>query len=254
MTLWGSLPADQGAVVAQALDRVAHHLPQLPDEVSSLTAEGPSTIAIRRADALVALASATIASDHDPDRATVVVHAPLSALTGAGDNGTLAGGPPLPAEVVQRLACDCRLQTVLHGEDGIVGIGMTSRNIPRWLRRAVEYRDGFRCTFPGCGARRFVEIHHIVAWPRAPPISKTSCACARFITTCSISTAGMRRSGPLECRVGFVPTGPLTNPVPPRWLCGTNAADDTHTRFCVELRDTPASRTSGVDSRAKPSR
>jgi Domain of unknown function (DUF222) len=71
----------------------------------------------------VALASATIASDHDPDRATVVVHAPLSALTGAGDNGTLAGGPAIPAEVVQRLACDCRLQTVLHGEDGIVGSG-----------------------------------------------------------------------------------------------------------------------------------
>jgi hypothetical protein len=127
----------------------------------------------------VALASATIASDHDPDRATVVVHAPLSALTGAGDNGTLAGGPALPAEVVQRLACDCRLQTVLHGQDGIVGIGMTSRNIPRWLRCAVEYRDGHRCTFPGCGAKRFVEVYHLVAWPQGPTdLGNLMCVCS----------------------------------------------------------------------------
>ena len=41
MSLWGSLPADKGAVVAQALDRVAAHLPELPDDVSSCTPEGP---------------------------------------------------------------------------------------------------------------------------------------------------------------------------------------------------------------------
>jgi HNH endonuclease len=45
---------------------------------------------------------------------------------------------------------------------------MTSRNVPRWLRRAVEHRDGYRCTFPGCGAKRFVEVHHIVPWPQGP--------------------------------------------------------------------------------------
>jgi hypothetical protein len=179
MTLWGSLPADKGAVVAQAFDRVAEHIPELPDEVSSCTVEGPSTIDARRADALVALASASIASDHDADRATVVVHAPLASLTGTGVNGMIAGGPAIPAEVVQRMACDCRLQMVLHGEGGIVGIGMTARNIPRWLRRAVEYRDGHRCTFPGCGAKRFVEVHHIVPWPHGPTdLPNLMCVCS----------------------------------------------------------------------------
>jgi Domain of unknown function (DUF222) len=126
----------------------------------------------------VALASATIASDHDADRATVVVHTELSALVGGGPNGKIDGGPAIPPEVVQRLACDCRLQAVLHGEGGIVGIGMTARNIPRWLRRAVEHRDGYRCTFPGCDAKRFVQVHHIVAWPQGPTdVANLMCAC-----------------------------------------------------------------------------
>ena len=179
MTLWGSLPADRGVVVAKALDRLAERLPELPDDLPLLTGDGPSSIDARRADALVALAKATIASDHDADRATVVVHAPLAALIGGGDNGSLAGGPALAAEVVKRLACDCRLQPVLHDKGGIAAIGTTARNIPRWLRRAVEHRDGYRCTFPGCGARAFVEVHHIVAWPNGPTaITNLMCVCS----------------------------------------------------------------------------
>ena len=127
----------------------------------------------------MALASATIASDHDADRATVVIHAPLASLLAGDVNGVIAGGPAIPPEVVQRIACDCRLQTVLHGKGGVVGIGKTARNIPRWLRRAVEYRDGHRCTFPGCGAKRFVEVHHIVPWPHGPTdLANLMCACS----------------------------------------------------------------------------
>lgn len=62
---------------------------------------------------------------------------------------------------------------------GIVGIGTTSRNIPRWLRRQVEHRDGYRCTFPACGARRFVEVHHVVPWPQGDTvITNLICACS----------------------------------------------------------------------------
>ncbi|MGH2747022.1 MAG: DUF222 domain-containing protein [Actinomycetota bacterium] len=180
MSLWGSLPADKGAVVAKALDRLAEHIPELPDDVPSWTEDGPSTIDARRADALVAMASATIAADPDPDRATLVVHAELSALIGDGPSGVIAGGPAIPPQMVQRLACDCRLQAVLHGQEGgIVSIGTTARNIPPWLRRQVEHRDGYRCTFPGCGAKRFVEVHHIVPWPKGPTeIGNLLCACS----------------------------------------------------------------------------
>jgi hypothetical protein len=65
------------------------------------------------------------------------------------------------------MACDCRLQAVLHGDGGILGIGMTARNIPRWLRRIVEHREATGAR-PGCGAKRFVAVHHIVAWLNGP--------------------------------------------------------------------------------------
>ena len=67
-------PAAQGAIVATALDRLARNLPVMPGE------EDPCSIDARRADALVALASAQIATDADPDRATVVIHARLDGL------------------------------------------------------------------------------------------------------------------------------------------------------------------------------
>jgi hypothetical protein len=78
--LHAELPAAQGAIVAAALERVAGSLPAMPGEEHEWSAEA------RRADALVALCSARIAVDPDPDRATVVVHAPLEALV--GDDGS----------------------------------------------------------------------------------------------------------------------------------------------------------------------
>src|SRR5919106_5106458 len=79
--LWGELPADQGAIVAKALDRMAGKVPDITDDDDQPEAEG--ALETRRADALVALCSARIGSDPDADRATVVVHAPLEALIGA---------------------------------------------------------------------------------------------------------------------------------------------------------------------------
>ncbi|MBC8424397.1 HNH endonuclease [bacterium] len=57
--------------------------------------------------------------------------------------------------------------------------------IPPAVRRTVLARDGHRCTTPGCGARQFLEVHHVVA-RRAGGTNeaenlKTLCsACHRF--------------------------------------------------------------------------
>jgi hypothetical protein len=72
--LAAELPAASGAVVARALGRAAERVPQMPGEDDATCADA------RRADALVALCSARLGSDPDPDRATVVVHAPLASL------------------------------------------------------------------------------------------------------------------------------------------------------------------------------
>jgi hypothetical protein len=34
-----------------------------------------------------------------------------------------------------------------------------------WMLHQLRYRDS-ECTFPGCGARRFTQAHHIVWWER----------------------------------------------------------------------------------------
>jgi Domain of unknown function (DUF222)/HNH endonuclease len=167
--LWGELPADQGAIVTSALDRMAGRLPAIVDDDDTDSATG--AIDARRADALVALCSARIADDADPDRATVVVHAPLQALSGQGDElgCGISGGGILHPETVRRLACDCRLEVSVEDPDGlVVGIGRASRTPPAWLKRALMKRDR-GCQFPGCGGRRFLHCHHIWHWIRGGP-------------------------------------------------------------------------------------
>jgi hypothetical protein len=112
LCLEGRMPVAAGAVVMKALERISDQLPSLPEE------EHRSGVDARRADALVALASARIASDPDPDRATVVVHVPWEVLTGPsgrGDGGEdargddepgcgLEGGDVIHPETARRLA------------------------------------------------------------------------------------------------------------------------------------------------------
>jgi hypothetical protein len=84
--LAGELPAAQGAVVVKALERTVERIPAMPDE------DAPWHADARRADALVALCSASIAADPDADRATVVLHAHIDA-TGALTENEIERGP-----------------------------------------------------------------------------------------------------------------------------------------------------------------
>jgi hypothetical protein len=172
--LWGELPGDQGAIVTKALDRMAGKLPDVVTDEDDLTAPEGS-LDMRRADALVALCSARTADDQDPDRATVVVHAPLAALLGTDERGCgLEGGGILHPETVRRLSCNCRLEVVIEDEDGfVIGIGRASRTPPPYLRRALLQRDR-GCQFPGCGGRRFLHCHHIWHWIKGGPTDLTN--------------------------------------------------------------------------------
>lgn len=151
--------------VASAIDRLAAKLPASPVDPE----DRDTRLEQRRADALCLMAATAIEDDPDPDRATVVVHVELSALLHGEGNALVDGSIPLHAAVTDRILCDCRYQPMLHDDSGLViGIGFTSQLIPRWLRRAVEHRDHHRCTFPGCGSKAFVQVHHVVPWPKGP--------------------------------------------------------------------------------------
>jgi len=133
LELEGLLPAADGAVVAKALDRLADRMPDIIDEDPTPDPQAPAeeSLDARRADALVALASAHIARDADPDRATVVVQAELGALVGGEGGCAVEGGPVIHPDTARRLLCDGRLQTVVHDHTGqTVVIGRTARTAP----------------------------------------------------------------------------------------------------------------------------
>ncbi|MGH2703779.1 MAG: hypothetical protein ACRDJ4_01385 [Actinomycetota bacterium] len=75
LRLSGGLPADQGAVVANAIERLVGQAPPKEAPIDD------SPFHARCADALVGLASASPARDADADRATVVVHVDAEALS-----------------------------------------------------------------------------------------------------------------------------------------------------------------------------
>ncbi|MCC7077099.1 MAG: DUF222 domain-containing protein [Acidimicrobiia bacterium] len=150
-----SLPDTLGATLDKAVTRLARQTPLNP-----LTGR-PDPWTARCADALVALAARAIGADPDPDRATVVVQAPFDVFTGERTEvAEIEGGPTIAHETLQRLLCDCRLQTVLVDDDGNpVAFTNTTRQIPPKLARLLRHRDR-HCRFPGCTRRAWIQFHH----------------------------------------------------------------------------------------------
>jgi Domain of unknown function (DUF222)/HNH endonuclease len=158
--LEAELPAADGAVVARALERLAASVPTMPGE------EHAGNVHARRADALIMLASARIAEDPDPDRATIVVHTAVDPLAGLGEGHEIEGGGIIHPETARRLSCTARFQVVIEDRAGDpLRVGRVTREPTAAMVRALRHRDQ-ECTFPGCGMRRFAQAHHVVWWSR----------------------------------------------------------------------------------------
>jgi len=152
------LPAAQGATVAQAIDRMTATIPPMPGERPT----GPG--AARRADALVAICSAKLGADPDPERATVVIHARAGRKAGVVTAAEIEGGGIAQPSVLERLLCAARIEMVHEDAAGkVIGVGRITRVPPAWLLRQIRFRDK-GCRFPGCGTRGFTQAHHIVFW------------------------------------------------------------------------------------------
>jgi len=158
----GYLPAEQGAVVARALETIADEASRRPE--NGMYDPAP----VRYADALVELAESRLAAT-DPAPPTVVVHVAADALAAGAGPGEIEDGPVLAGPVVRRLACDARLEAVVERPDGsTVGINRAGRGVPPWLARRVRHRDQ-GCRFPGCERTRWVYLHHLVHWADGGP-------------------------------------------------------------------------------------
>ena len=156
--LEGEFPAAQGEGIVRAISRMAERVPAMPEE------DGSWAVPARRADALEALCAVQIASDPDPDRATVVVHTRADGWRDGIGGAELERGIQLHPQVAQRLMCSSRIQIVAEdGAGDAVGFGRLRREPSAAMVRHVRYRDR-ECTFPGCGTRAFTEAHHVVWW------------------------------------------------------------------------------------------
>jgi hypothetical protein len=162
MRLSARLPAEDGAMVAKALERISTEAG--PDPATGMYGWD----SMRHADALVELAATRLAADADPARATVVVHVDAAVLARGKGAADLEDGPPLPVAVARRLACDARIEVVAEGPTGPLGVGRTRRSVPPWLSRHLRRRDQ-GCRFPGCGRTRHLQAHHIEHWAEGGP-------------------------------------------------------------------------------------
>jgi hypothetical protein len=169
--LRGRLDPDQGLQVTQAIGALAENAPVDPD-TGTFEPWGA-----RCADALAEICGAADASPA-AEHTTVVIHAPLHALTATstsatatattGGTGTGNGvswtGVVLANDTLRRLCCDARLRLTVEDPDGhAVGVGRTSRHVPHWLLAQLRWRDR-ACRFPGCERTRWLHGHHIRFW------------------------------------------------------------------------------------------
>jgi hypothetical protein len=175
--LKGRLSAEDGAVVAKALDATLEAMWKR-DRVGGDDAEADEAAADvsvthapeRRADALVMMADTVLATEArtraSADRYQVIVHVDERSL-GSREDGCceLDAGVGLAPETASRIACDASIVTLVE-RDGIpVSVGRKRRTVPPSLRRALESRDR-GCRFPGCTHRRFTDAHHVVHWTK----------------------------------------------------------------------------------------
>ena len=161
LSVRGRLPADQGALLIEAM----HHGRRLvyADSRPAVTVDGERPgPPVTNADALVAVCEAALSSSPSAtstggDRYQVVLH-----LDTAGRR-ELEEGSAVSEQTARRMLCDASLVAVERDRSSSPAVGRRARTIPSALRRELRLRDR-GCRFPGCTHARFVDAHHIHHW------------------------------------------------------------------------------------------
>ena len=101
-------------------------------------------------------------------RPQLIIRASLDTLAGTkgAPAGELDGGGTVPAETVQRYACDSAISRITGQSELEHELNHASRTLPASTRRALEARDR-HCVFPGCTRPlTWCDGHHLVWWTR----------------------------------------------------------------------------------------
>src|SRR5438309_2759931 len=124
----------------------------------------------RCADAVVELARQGSGARRDGagPRPQLIIRASLDTLAGTlgAPAGELEGGGTVPAETVQRYACDSAISRVTGRGELDHELSHAARTIPAPTRRALESRDR-HCVFTGCDRPlNWCDGHHLVWWTK----------------------------------------------------------------------------------------
>ena len=124
----------------------------------------------RSVDALMEVCRQGSGSKRDGSgpRPQLIIRASLDTLAGieGAPAGELEGGGTVPAETVQRYACDGALSRITGQNELDHELNHASRTLPAPTRRALESRDR-HCVWPGCGRPlSWCDGHHLVWWTR----------------------------------------------------------------------------------------
>lgn len=153
-------PSDQGALIEAALNEAKDALSQ---------AGKPDTTWF---DALVEVCNRSLSAVEPSGRADkyrVYVHLDT-------EGGWLNAGPALPPGLLTKLTCNGSLAPVWETEGKPVNVGRTQRIVPNRTRRLVEDRDR-GCRYPGCSARSYLEVHHVIHWRDGGPTDTWNLVC-----------------------------------------------------------------------------
>jgi hypothetical protein len=167
------LPADEGALVEQAMRRVR-------DELFDAAEEAGEKAAITWADALVGLVSTGVAVGLDPKRhpngrdryvVNVLVDADRPEIP-----TWLHLGPLLDKATRRLTTCDGSIRTLLREKGQVVAKGRTTHVVGDALRMIVIERDG-GCRHPLCTNTRFLDAHHLWHWEDGGPTDASNLVC-----------------------------------------------------------------------------
>src|SRR5712691_5253208 len=155
----GLLDAEGGATLRAALSRF---MKPIKDDARSYGQ--------RQHDALIELCRQGAGNKRNGSgpRPQLIIRASLDTLAGTAGApaGELEGGGTVPAETVQRYACDSALSRITGRGELDNELNHASRTIPAPTRRALESRDR-HCVFPGCSRPpTWCDGHHLVWWTR----------------------------------------------------------------------------------------
>lgn len=167
----GRFPADEGAVIEQAIRAARDDRFRLLDHGRPADTAAPK---VSLADGLLAVAEASLAAGAaaHPGADRYLVHVHLNVTPTADDptgRASLHLGGTLPPSLAEHLTCgDLTMRPIYESHGIALSVGRVTREIGIRLRRQIEHRDG-GCVVPGCGRTWGLEIHHIWHWEHGGP-------------------------------------------------------------------------------------